>query len=285
MNKELAEKLKSLKEYFEKRPDVEMAFLFGSRAKGQETSESDADVAVYFKTTSGHLEFEDDTEYEDENKVWGDVEKILGISTDLVVLNRAPATLADSIIREGEPIIIKNQKLYLDFLLRATSDATDFREFVKDFWEIKQRSRSLSEQDKERLIRTCDFLEAELKDSNDFKNLDQWNYEENHNLRRSAERWAENIVNASVDMAKIILASRKKRIPQTYNDVLRDLVLISGFDKEMAAIMADFTKLRNILAHEYLDIRFKKIKKFIDDAQPAYQYLLNFAKNLLKNSE
>ena len=48
--------------------------------------------------------------------------------------------------------------------------------------------------------------------------------------------------------------------------------------------MADFTKLRNILAHEYLDIRFKQIKKFIDDAQPAYQYLLNFAKNLLKNS-
>jgi len=148
MKEELAEKLKSLKEYFENRPDVEMAFIFGSRAKGQETSESDADVAVYFKPASGYLEFEKSVEYKDENKIWGDVEKILGISTDLVVLNRAPATIADSIIREGEPIIIKNQKIYLDFLLRATSDATDFREFVKDFWEIKQRSRSLSPQDK-----------------------------------------------------------------------------------------------------------------------------------------
>jgi len=285
MKKELAEKLKSLKEYFEKRPEVEMAFLFGSRAKGQETSESDADVAVYFKPKTGRFEWEEAGEYENENKIWNEVESILGIPTDFVVLNRAPSTLADSVMREGRPIIIKNKKRYLDFFLAITSIAVDFREFVKDFWEIKQRSRSLSEQDKERLIRTCDFLEAELKDSNDFKNLDQWNYEENHNLRRSAERWAENIVNASVDMAKIILASRKKRIPQTYNDVLRDLALISGFDKEMAAIMADFTKLRNILAHEYLDIRFKQIKKFIDDAQPAYQYLLNFAKNLLKNSE
>src|SRR3989344_173834 len=210
MNKELAEKLKSLKEYFEKRPDVEMAFLFGSRAKGQETSESDADVAVYFKTTSGHLEFEDDTEYEDENKVWGDVEKILGISTDLVVLNRAPATLADSIIREGEPIIIKNQKLYLDFLLRATSNATDFREFVKDFWEIKQRSQSLSPQDKERLTRIIDFLETEI---------------------------------------------------------IEKLPIILNCDKNIALNIAEFTRLRNVLAHEYLDMRFNQIKKFIDDAQ------------------
>lgn len=142
MNENLTEKLKSLKEYFENQQDVEMAFLFGSRAKGQETSESDAYIAVYFKTKSGYLEWEDETEYENENKIWSDVEKILGINTDLVVLNRAPSTLADSIIREGEPIIIKNKKLYWDFFLLITSIATDFREFINNFWEIKQRSQT-----------------------------------------------------------------------------------------------------------------------------------------------
>ena len=55
-----------------------MAFLFGSRAKGQETSESDADIAVYFKPKSGQLEWEDETEYENESKIWSDIEKNFG---------------------------------------------------------------------------------------------------------------------------------------------------------------------------------------------------------------
>ena len=282
MKEELAEKLKSLKEYFENRPDVEMAFIFGSRAKGQETSESDADVAVYFKPASGYLEFEKSVEYKDENKIWGDVEKILGISTDLVVLNRAPATIADSIIREGEPIIIKNQKIYLDFLLRATSDATDFREFVKDFWEIKQRSRSLSPQDKERLTRIIDFLETEIKDKDKFKELDQKTYEINQDIRRNAERWAENIVNASIDAAKILLASNKAKIPQTYKEIIEKLPIILDFDEKIAANIAEFTRLRNILAHEYLDLRFRQIKKFIDAMEPLYNYFINYAIKILQ---
>ena len=228
------------------------------------------------------MEFEDDTEYEDENKVWGDVEKILGISTDLVVLNRAPATLADSIIREGEPIIIKNQKLYLDFLLRATSNATDFREFVKDFWEIKQRSQSLSPQDKERLTRIIDFLETEIKDKDKFKELDQKTYEINPDIRRNAERWAENIVNASIDAAKILLASNKAKIPQTYKEIIEKLPIILNFDKNIALNIAEFTRLRNVLAHEYLDMRFNQIKKFIDTMEPLYDYFISYAVKILR---
>ena len=46
MKKELAEKLKSLKEYFENRPDVEMAFIFGSRATGKNRKFSDLDLGI-----------------------------------------------------------------------------------------------------------------------------------------------------------------------------------------------------------------------------------------------
>ena len=271
-----------MKEYFENRQDVEMAFLFGSRAKGQETSESDADIAVYFKPKSGQLEWEDETEYENENKIWSDIEKILGINTDFIVLNRAPATLADSIIREGEPIIIKNKKLYFDFFFRVTSTASDFRDFVKDFWEIKERSQSLSPQDRERLTRTVDFLKDEIKDKDSFKNLDQKTYERNHDLRRNVERWAENIVNASIDIAKILLASSKAKIPQTYKEVIQKLPLALDFDGSVAASVAEFTKLRNILAHEYLDLRFNEIKKFIETMEHLYGYLVDYSVKILQ---
>ena len=48
-NKELKnqELLEILKEYFEKRDDVLMAFLFGSYAKATTHKESDVDIAVY----------------------------------------------------------------------------------------------------------------------------------------------------------------------------------------------------------------------------------------------
>lgn len=278
----LEKKLAELKDYFIKRDDVLMAFAFGSRVKGQATTESDFDIAVYFKPEGNEIEWEEEKEYEMEDEIWSDVEKIVGISTDLVVLNRAPSTLADSIIREGEPIIIKNKKLYFDFFLRSTSTAADFRDFVKDFWEIKERSRSLSPQDKERLTRIVDFIKTEIKDLDKFKDLDQKTYERNSDIRRSAERWAENIVNASIDMAKILLASNKAKIPQTYKEVIQKLPIVLDFDEKTASGIAEFTKLRNVLAHEYLDMRFNQIKKFIEKMEPLYNYLIDYTIKILQ---
>lgn len=278
----LEKKLAELKEYFAKREEILMAFAFGSRVKGQATAESDFDIAVYFKPEGKEMEWEEEKEYETEDKIWSDVEKIVGISTDFVVLNRAPSTLADSIIREGEPIIIKNKKLYFDFFLRATSTAADFRDFVKDFWEIKERSRSLSPQDKERLTRIVDFLKTEIKDINKFKDLDQKTYERNSDIRRSAERWAENIVNASIDIAKILLASNKAKIPQTYKEVIQKLPIVLDFDEKASSSIAEFTKLRNVLAHEYLDLRFNQIKKFIEKMEPLYNYLIDYTIKILQ---
>ena len=282
MNKELTGKIKSLKEYFENRQDVEMAFLFGSRAKGQETSESDADIAVYFKPKSGQLEWEDETEYENESKIWSDIEKILGINTDFIVLNRAPGYACGFNNKRRGTDNNKKQKLYFDFFFRVTSTASDFRDFVKDFWEIKERSQSLSPQDRERLTRTVDFLKDEIKDKDSFKNLDQKTYERNHDLRRNVERWAENIVNASIDIAKILLASSKAKIPQTYKEVIQKLPLALDFDGSVAASVAEFTKLRNILAHEYLDLRFNEIKKFIETMEHLYGYLVDYSVKILQ---
>ncbi len=162
-----------------------------------------------------------------------------------------------------------------------SSAAEYFREFVRDFWAIKQRSMSLTEDDKERLARVADFLETEVRYYSEFAGITQDSYESNAALKRNVERWAENIVNSSIDIAKILLASRKKRMPQTYRDVLRELSLIEGFSKGAADKLAQFAKLRNILAHEYLDIRFAHIKMFIDDSEAAYKKLLDFVKVLL----
>ena len=275
------EKIALLKDYFAKKQDIVMAFVFGSYAKSREMSESDLDIAIYFQPTNSMLEWEETKQYENEDKIWSEIERMAGIKTDLVVLNRAPATMAAAIISEGVPIVIKDYALYLRFLLTVSSAAEYFREFTIDFWNIKQRSRSLTDIDRDRLIRIADFLETELKEYPAFISLNQKIYESDAATRRNAERWAENIVNSSIDMAKIVLASEKKRIPQTYREILRELSLINDFDQEAAEKLAQFAKLRNILAHEYLDIRFVQIKKFIQESEPAYRQLLDFVKKFV----
>lgn len=283
INNKKIKKIELLKDYFQKRSDVLMAFVFGSSAKGQETIESDFDIAVYFKPEGREIEWEETKEYPDENQIWTDVEKIVGIRTDFVVLNRAPSNLFSSVLHEGIPIIIKDRALYLRISLMISFSADYFRDFVLDFWAIKQRSSSLSEIDKEKLIKMLDFISRELNDYNKFINLDQGIYEKDSSKRRDVERWAENIVNSSIDIAKIILASGDRKIPQTYREIMQQLCFVENFDKEASEKLAEFAKLRNILAHEYLDIRFIKIKKFIIEAEPFYKKLIEFAKGFIGN--
>src|ERR1039457_4211889 len=93
--------IKQLSEYFKGRKDVSFAYLFGSVAKGTSHSESDIDIGVYFKPKTRELEYESTEEYAGEDDMWSDIEHITKRHTDMVVLNRAPATLFDGVFRSG----------------------------------------------------------------------------------------------------------------------------------------------------------------------------------------
>ncbi|MBU1179014.1 DUF86 domain-containing protein [Patescibacteria group bacterium] len=273
-------KQKELKDYFKKRSDVSMAFIFGSYAKGREISESDFDIAIYFKPEGRKIEWEADKVYAEKSNIWQDLEKIVKKNVDLVILNNAASTIAFEVLQTGEPIIIKDKVLYWKFLSQVSFEAIDFRNLVKDYLEIKQRSASLTEKDRVDLLRKADFLEGELGDLSKFSGIDQQIYQSDSSKRRDVERWVENIVNCSIDVAKILLASEKRQVPDTYKGLLRSLFLFPGFDKDIARDLSEFAELRNLLSHEYLDIRFGQIKKFIDEAGCLYGKLLDFIKQI-----
>jgi uncharacterized protein YutE (UPF0331/DUF86 family) len=62
-----------------------------------------------------------------------------------------------------------------------------------------------------RLTRHLDFLENELKDYEKFESLSWEDYNKHRSKRRDVERWVENIVNSSIDIAKIILKQKRKK--------------------------------------------------------------------------
>lgn len=151
------EKIKKLKDYFEKREDVVMAFLFGSQAENRAHSGSDWDIAVYFMPQSKEFEFEESgREYPTENEVWADCTQILGTdSVDLIVLNSTSSTVADEALR-GLELTNKNRRLWLRFMLLITKLAEDYHIFAREYHEIVQRSHSLAEGDRDRLSRLID---------------------------------------------------------------------------------------------------------------------------------
>ena len=140
MQEDKNEILRKLRDYFEQREEILISFVFGSWANNQEGFESDLDIAVYFKPKTNILEWQADSYFESERKIWLEIERIVKREVDFLVLNRAPATVADVALR-GIPLVIQDRKSYMDFLLRVTSEATDFREWVDGYWKLKERRK------------------------------------------------------------------------------------------------------------------------------------------------
>lgn len=250
-----------------------MAFVFGSYARGREMAESDFDVAVYLK--------ERDKDIEKEDEIWSDITDILKKEVDLVCLNYAPATLVSNVVRTGIPLLIKNKRLYLEVYLRNTLEAEDFLQFLEGFWRIKQRAKSLSAEDKPRLLARIDFLKTQMEEFTRFQDLTFDEYQKDIDKRRIVERWAENIINASIDIAKIVLASEKRLMPKTYEEALRDFGILSGLTGDESGRFARIAHLRNILAHEYLEVLYERIHDFIKNSPLLYKKVFAFLERYL----
>lgn len=261
-----------------RREEVVMAFLFGSRAKGLERLQSDWDIAVYLKQENR------DTE----NVIWRDIERIVESETDLVVLNRAPAVLASEILGRGEVLAIKNRFQYLRLLFTTSEEADAFFRTAEEYYTTFARSASLSAPDREELLRILTFLEQEVKDYETFRALTWQEYadENNRMKKRAVERWTEQLVTAMLDAAKTIVASEKRKMPHTYREIVEELGSVSPFNEnELTVKLAGWTRLRNILAHEYLDHRWKELSAFIAETEPLWKDFIERVKVFMNKND
>ena len=277
------EKIKKLEDFFNSRVDIVMAFIFGSYAKGRTTTDSDIDLAIYFKTDAGTVEVEErEKEYPQKDEVYGSCVDILGTDKiDLVILNRAPANIAEEAL-SGIPLTVKDRHLWLEFMLVVTGRAEDFRSFVRDYDKIYWRSQSLTPQDAYSLARRLEFLNSELDLIKEYEGLSWREYQNNDIKRRVVERSIENVMNAVIDISKIILASQKRPAPQGYKQIIESASLFLKMPEEEVRHISSWASLRNILAHEYLDIRWKDIYAFLSNLNVVRTFL-NAAKNFTNN--
>lgn len=241
---------------------IAFAVLFGSAVQERLRADSDLDVAVYFDS-DGALDIEVEREFPDEIDVQLAVERKTDRNVDLLVLNRAPATVCSAAVLTGETILVRDPSLYSRYVLAVSNVALDFLQTEREMREIRVRSHSLSEIDRERLLRILDFIAEELDDRPKFREVDLARYRRDRDLRRNLDRWVETLANAAIDIGKIALASEKRSVPRTYAQILSDLETVPAF-ASLSNSLAPIAPLRNLLAHEYLDLRFPRVKRFVD---------------------
>ena len=281
MNKDTKKNIELLISYLLYQEDVSFAFLFGSILE-KARSGSDWDIGIYITPLDSNiLEWENPRIWAKENKVFSDLTKILKTDNiDLIILNRIPAHLADVIVREGLELVVKDRVLFLDFLLTVSREAEDYRSLVEDYYEIYQRSSSLSKEDRVSLEKRIVFLENELKDFSYYKEFKFSDYQTDFHKKRELERWIENIINAIIDISKVILSSHKSEIPETYREIVEKMSRFKLPD-ETVELLAGWTRLRNILAHEYLDMRWHRIRDFLDRGEDICLDFLTSIKRML----
>ena len=141
----------------------------------------------------------------------------------------------------------------------------------------------MKEEVKARLVKHIAFLGEEIKDYVLFRQVTWNDYRTNRSTRRDLERWIENIISSSIDIAKIILSSEGITLSDTYREVVLSLSLVKGFDSEEAGELSKWVRFRNIISHEYLDIRWTSIKRFIAETEPLYKRFLNNVKEYVKD--
>lgn len=257
-------------------PHLLFGFLFGSAAAGRLRSDSDLDVALY-QESMGMLEIEAERELEQEADIQIALERATQRNVELLNLNRAPATVCAAALVTGHPVLMRDAAFHSRYFLAVTAAASDFLRTENEYRAIRDRSRSLTAADRSRLRRILDFIETELEDREQFRGVTLERYRADRNLRRNLDRWVEMLINAALDVGKIVLASERRPVPYTYGQILTELESVESFS-DLAGQLRPLAALRNVLAHEYLELRFNRVAHFADTAAAAIAQLADLAR-------
>jgi predicted nucleotidyltransferase len=118
--------LGQIAELLDREPVVSFAYLFGSRAGGkpQPRPDSDVDVAVWLDTPPSRLT-------DEAIRLSGEMSRELGLTVDVVDLNRAPILLRDQVFRKGRLVFERDRPQRVRFESRTLVEGIDFERVRK----------------------------------------------------------------------------------------------------------------------------------------------------------
>ena len=121
--------VQDLKEYFKKRKEVELIYVFGSTVSGKANALSDIDIAMLIDRKQLREEL---YPYGYKAHIITDLMKLLKTnSIDLVILNEAPSLLKHRVLYTGKLIYSKNEGKRIRFQMETINKYNDFKYLTK----------------------------------------------------------------------------------------------------------------------------------------------------------
>ena len=104
--------------------------------------------------------------------------------------------------------------------------------------------------DRSKLIPHLDYLDKELPFFSEYEREVDWKvYQSQRAKRLEIERWVESIINATLDVSKMLLTIMGEEIPETSREVLFQIASHIYEKEEEALAFCELAKIRNSLAH------------------------------------
>jgi uncharacterized protein YutE (UPF0331/DUF86 family) len=139
----------------------------------------------------------------------------------------------------------------------------------------------LSNTDRSQIIKRIDFIQTEIQDLLEFDKINFNQYSMDRKVQRNIERIAENVANAIIDISKILLSSKNVVIPDSYRESVLKLGEFNIVVLKIVENMAEIARLRNVLAHYYLDIKWDYLNKFLTKDVTYIQEFLESVKKYI----
>lgn len=141
----------------------------------------------------------------------------------------------------------------------------------------------MHQEDRSKFIPHIHYLEKELSFSEVYEREIDWKvYQTQRSKRLEVERWVECLINATLDISKRLLTIREEEIPESSREVLFQIASRIYNREEEAETFSELAKIRNTLAHRYLDIKWQDIKRFFQIVFKLYPAFLDYIKKELE---
>ena len=124
--------VKKLTEILGKQKDIVLAFLFGSYQKGEITSFSDLDIAIFFTAMRDFYGL---------NALKQEISEMSGLEVDIVVLNNASPVIKMQVLKNGALLVNRDRKAYNDFFIHTVNEYDDLKRTRKEIEDNILRGR------------------------------------------------------------------------------------------------------------------------------------------------
>jgi len=263
----LFEKHSQLNQLFTQSP-VNAAYLAGSLSTRTSFGHlSDVDIAILLTEQIKSDQFLDYQLY-----FFSELAKRLeSDSIDVVILNQASLLLKLQVIKYGQILFSRDEKLRVSFETKAIMDYLDFKKF--DEIQNQALSRRLYGQalavDKELVQRQLKQLREAVYILKDLGKTKQEEFTTDYRVYGLAERYLQIAIESCLQVCGILVASLGLRRPEGYHELLSVVATQQIIPNSLAYRLEILTNLRDTLVHDSStlshDLLYDYIQQRVDD--------------------